>query len=157
MRNDFLLPTILAVVILLALSFTAVVFGGVRLNDLSWQPTEEASFDITSGQWRLRAAEIDGHGVSPIDQAHVVTITFQDGRVVGSGTCNSYEAFYGLEEDDIRITALSITTQDCDDPDMDVVETTFLEALDRATKIARSEDVLSLYNDDLVLTFDADR
>lgn len=155
MRTDFLLPVILGVVIVVALSFTAVLFGGIRMNDLNWQPSAETPFDYTSGAWRLRAAEIDGDGVDPIDEDHTVTIAFQDGRIDGSGACNDFEAFYGLEDDDIRITSLSITPRSCEDPDMDEIETALLAALDRATKIARSDDVLSLYSEDLVLTFDA--
>jgi heat shock protein HslJ len=155
MRNDFLLPVILGVVIVVALSFTAVLFGGLRMNDLNWQPSADKPFDYTSGPWRLRAAEIDGDGVDPVDEDHTVTIAFQDGQIDGSGGCNDFEAFYGLEEDNIRITALSVTQKDCEDPDIDEVETAFLAALDRATKIARSDDVLSLYSEDLVLTFDS--
>lgn len=156
MRNSLLLPTIFAAVFVLALSFTAVVFGGVRFRDLSWQSSDAQPVQYATGSWLLRAASIDGENIEPVTESHDVSLTFDAGRILGMGECGSYQAFYGLERDDLQLSSLTISPEPCEDQDKEQIEAAFFAALDRVDKIGRANDVLSLFGDRVVLTFDED-
>lgn len=80
----------------------------------------------------------------------VSTAEFRDGRISGSGGCNSYGGVYEAGETEIEITELGGTEMACDDLVMEQ-ERAFFDALPAATSYRIVTDRLELLEDDDLL------
>ena len=89
------------------------------------------------------------------DDDSPVTLAFDDGRVSGTGPCNTYNGGLDLDGDSVEITGLASTLRACDDSIMEA-EDEFFAALEAVDTIEASDDELVLSNDQGVkLTFRA--
>ncbi len=103
------------------------------------------------GTWVLEAGMLDGVALEVVDSARV-DLTPMDGQIVGRSGCNGYGAEATVDGDRIEITSLGGTDVACVERLMDL-ESTYLAALPRVTTIDRDEGRLTLYGDDVKLTF----
>lgn len=99
---------------------------------------------ISGPIWLL--ADLNGE---PVQTGTVITAEFtEDGRVSGSGGCNSYNTTYELSRDNIEFgEQIATTLMACPDPVMEQ-ERAYLEALSNTNQFEITGDELVLYNDD---------
>ena len=118
-----------------------LVVAVISLAACSASGSEES---ITGPIWLL--ADLNGE---PVQTGTVITAEFNDdGRVSGSGGCNSYNTTYELSRDNIEFGEQIVTTlMACPDPVMEQ-ESAYLEALLNATKFEITGDEMVLYNGD---------
>jgi heat shock protein HslJ len=89
--------------------------------------------------WQLTALP---DGATP-DEGVVATAKFQDGRLGGTGGCNSFGADYTLDGDRLTIGAPASTMMACAEPIM-AVEAAYLAALADVESYATTGDTLTL-------------
>lgn len=69
-----------------------------------------ASADLEGTSWQL----VDFAGKPPVDDSHP-TIAFEDGRVNGNASCNSYSGEYSVKGDSIAFGMMMSTMMACVD------------------------------------------
>lgn len=83
-----------------------------------------------------------------------VTMTFESGRVSGQAPCNSYNAEFTIDGDQLELGSIATTRMACD-PATSEAETTYLEALGQVDRVAVDGDRVTLSGDnDVELIFD---
>ena len=91
---------------------------------LTFEPTLPAVHNITDVDWALKAFVKD-HVPEPGTRTMLVTeplpglevtMSFGEGRVSGSAGCNSYEARYGVDDQEITFDSLLATDRACANP-----------------------------------------
>ena len=98
--------------------------------------------DPTGRTWTM--VEVEG---SPALEATLVTLTFSDGQISGSGGCNNYTGSATWGEGDLVIDpTIAATMRACEEPVMDQ-ESAFLAALPKATSYRVRGDELELLGD----------
>lgn len=78
-----------------------------------------------------------------------ITATFEDGRVHGSASCNSYSASYQVSGDTITIGAIALTMMVCPEPEgIMEQETVFLEFMQDALTFRFIDGQLQIFRSD---------
>ena len=99
--------------------------------------------DPTGRTWTL--TELDG---TPAIEGTLVTLTFSDGKVFGSGGCNQYNGSATWGEGDLTIEpTIASTRMACQEPVMNQ-ESAFLAILPQATAYRVGGDALDLLDED---------
>jgi len=120
------------------------IFDGQRLEE---QPLERAaerlSPELLQGQvWRLRRWRHE----EPVASAVHITLSYKDGRLIGSSGCNNYfaNAASGEMPGDITVTGVGSTRRACADPALSAAEQRFLELLSRVGHFSWAAGKLTL-------------
>ena len=123
---------LLAVMLLMPIRFTAAVAAG-------------APRDVLTGtEWRLTSFSKAG-AQTPLIEGTVVTIKFSaDGKVNGSGGCNSYGGEYRVHDENISLGRLISTRRACSAQAVTEQERQYLEALGSAGKFKLAGEQLTL-------------
>lgn len=100
---------------------------------------------LANTRWAL--VELGGHAVSmpPERSEPYVQFDLEEGKVEGLGWCNRLQGGFEVEGDALRIGPLAATRMACPQGMED--ETSFLEALDSATRFRIDGETLELYDD----------
>ena len=119
-------------------------FDGQRLEE---QPLERAaerlSPELLQGQvWRLTRWRNE----EPVASAVHITLSYKDGRLIGSSGCNNYfaNAASGEMPGDITVTGVGSTRRACADPVLSGAEQRFLELLSRVGHFSWAAGKLTL-------------
>ena len=123
----------------LAFLLTACGGSGAAGND----PLDGTSWEL----WAYRKTK-------PIPGS-IITATFEDGKVSGSGGCNTYFGSYQVDGENITISELAITEMACMEPEgvMDQ-ESLIMEYLGDAQRFELQENRLMIFRGDReALTF----
>ena len=124
---------------------------------LTFEPTLPAVHNITDVDWALKAFVKD-HVPEPGTRKMLVTeplpgpevtMSFGEGRVSGSAGCNSYEARYGVDDQEITFDSLLATDRACANPaGVMEREARFLNILPSLTKFHIYGDRLFIHGKD---------
>ena len=124
---------------------------------LTFEPTLPAVHNITDVDWALKAFVKD-HVPEPGTRKMLVTeplpgpevtMSFGEGRVSGSAGCNSYEARYGVDDQEITFDSLLATDRACANPaGVMEREARFLNILPSLTKLHIYGDRLFIHGKD---------
>src|SRR6266850_5577379 len=109
--------------------------------------TEESSAQagLANTQWRL-ASFGTADGESPVIEGTTITIKFSaDGRVGGSGGCNSYGGQYREQGDNISFSQIISTKRACSDQRANQQEGQYFAALESANKFKLSDNRLTIF------------
>ena len=116
----------------------------------------EQSADLGGVEWHL-VSYLGPDGMTETLTEAPITITFSDGRVVGSAGCNRYFATYQVEGEALTIDeAIGRTRMACPDPIM-AQEETYVKLLPQTATFEMDGDALTLFNQegDALLIFRA--
>ena len=104
---------------------TPIVYdGGGMLAPTQATPADVSGFALAGTSWKLTQI-----GVTPVGPAVGATLVFgNDGKVSGSGGCNSFGGGYTVSGSTITFSELASTLMACEGPRMDV-EGQYLGAL----------------------------
>lgn len=117
----------------------------------SSDPSVVPSGDL-DGAWLLTAATVDGLGLDVGPDARI-DLVGRGTEFSGRSACNDYSVTITRRgEDDITVAGVSSTDMACDDGRMDV-EARYLGALERLTQFQRTEETLTLFGDDVKMSF----
>lgn len=124
------------------------VVGFVMLMVFSINAGTDASFgELERGTWNLETLVIDDVETAAIEGTQA-TIEFDDGRVAGSGGCNSYQGDYETDGPTLTIESVIATLKFCEDPaGVSDQEFTFLSHLGVADEFVIEDDRLILSAD----------
>lgn len=118
----------------------------------SSDPSVVPSGDDLDGAWLLTAATVDGLGLDVGPDARI-DLVGRGTEFSGRSACNDYSVTITRRgEDDITVAGVSSTDMACDDGRMDV-EARYLGALERLTQFQRTEETLTLFGDDVKMSF----
>ena len=95
------------------------------LNNSTWQLLPSDDFSLIKGS--------------------VITISFMDGKMQGSGGCRNYQGEYQAEEDQARFPLTMMIGEDCADQDLLVQEAKFTTALELVSHYQIVDDQLILH------------
>ena len=95
------------------------------LNNSTWQLLPSDDFSLIEGS--------------------VITISFLDGKMQGSGGCRNYQGEYQAERDQARFPLTMMIGEDCADQDLLIQEAKFTTALELASHYQIVDDQLMLY------------
>ena len=136
-----------------------------RAKTLVYEPLPPAMDGIFDREWSLTTfVEPRRTGsytrfsyTTEVLEGTVVTMSFQDNGMSGSGGCNSYSAPLTYEGSMIKVGKVSATRMSCDDPDgVMEQERHYYEVLRNVKRFAIYGDRLAMHTgDDEVLLFDA--
>ena len=116
-------------------------------------PGENVAAELEGTEWRL--AEY-GPADAPVAARPEppITIKFEaDGRIGGSGGCNSYGGTYELDGQSLKLGQIQSTLMACADAAVTQQESVYLAALGSATTLQRSGDELTMGYDGGQLRF----
>ena len=101
------------------------------------------------GAWKVTGLYANNAISSPIAGTELTAIFGDDGKLAGSGGCNSYSSTYDADEGSISIDAVAATRKLCPEPEgvMDQ-ESAFFTALADAKKYNLDGETAELSNDD---------
>lgn len=124
------------------------VIGFVMVMVFAINAGNSASFgDLDQGTWKLETLVIDDVETAAIEGTQA-TIEFGDGRVAGSGGCNSYQGDYETDGPTIAVESIITTLKFCEDPaGVSDQEFTFLAHLGSADEFLIEDDRLILRAD----------
>ncbi|HEX7315730.1 MAG TPA: META domain-containing protein [Pyrinomonadaceae bacterium] len=122
---------LLAVTLLTPVRFTAAATGAPR--------------DVLAGtEWRLTSF-VEAGAQSPLIEGTIINIKFSaDGKVNGSGGCNSYGGAYRVHEENITLGRLISTKRACAAQAVTEQERRYLEALGSAGKFKLAGEQLTI-------------
>jgi heat shock protein HslJ len=113
--------------------------------------------DLEGNEWELVTYNDGNQALVSVLPDTLVTATFNDGSIMGSGGCNDYEGNYEVQGNDISIGTLAANLAFCSDPEgiMDQ-EASFFQALESAARFQIVIDRLELVSEggELLATFD---
>ncbi len=109
--------------------------------------------DSLEGSWQLTSGTVNGEEV-PIIDTHPITITFEDGRVSGTASCNSYGGEFDLSGSSISFGDLAMTEMACMPPETMDAEQIYAQGLLLVDTVT-IDDGLVLSGPDVELVFDA--
>ena len=128
-----------------------------RGKTLTFEPLLPAVESIADGNWVLKAfvkVHVTESGMrllrvtNPLQDPEI-TMSFREGGVSGSAGCNSYEARYGVDDQEITFDSLLATDRACANPaGVMEREARFLELLPSLTKFHIYGDRLFIYAED---------
>ena len=95
-------------------------------------------------RWVLTTIDIGGTA-TPVPQGVTIDATFADGRVAGSGGCNSYTGPYTLDGSKITIGPLQSTLMSCIGPAGEI-ETLYFASLEAADSYTATAESLTIYD-----------
>lgn len=109
---------------------------------------------LENSQWNLLLFGPSG-SESPVLEGSAVTLSFSDGKIGGSGGCNTYGGDYKEDADRISFSGINSTLMACVDEQMMQQEQQYFQSLNNVGKFEVNEDHLYLYDTDgeLLLTF----
>lgn len=123
-------------VVLSFLIVTLLVVSGCA----SHSPSPEADFTTTRNtKWLLE--DIDGQGV--IDFAHIWVRFDSDGKIYGSGGCNSFRGHYRIENSQFSTGPLAMTRKACPKA-ISLQEFKFMQALENVRTMYRKGGLLHM-------------
>ncbi len=105
-----------------------------------------------AGDWELTSATVDRSRLALVD-GFPVTLAFDEERVGGTAACNSYFGTYTSDGETIVISDLGATEMACSPAEVMDLESSFLAALPRASRVTVGGDDLVLVGEDVELTF----
>lgn len=144
MKTLILIPTLLAVISLVACNRVNSVSSDTSIDQPTKDYAEPPQIDLINARWVLR--ELNGKPVKP---ASDVYIHFSDKVTVnGFLGCNKFNGKYVTEGEDIRIGPLASTKMFCEDQE---IENQFVRLLEKATSYHTDDKFLFLKNQDGVL------
>jgi heat shock protein HslJ len=113
-----------------------------------------AQRDLSTGQqalagsdWRLVSMGRVGAEASVVSGTTVTLKFGNDGRVNGSGGCNTYGGAYQVQGDTVRFSQIFSTRRACVDSNASRQESEYLRALEVANRFRLSSQRLSIYYD----------
>lgn len=107
--------------------------------------------DSLEGSWQLTSGTVNGEEV-PIIDTHPITIAFEDGRVSGTASCNSYGGEYDLSGSSISFGDLAMTEMACMPPETMDAEQIYTQGLLLVDTVS-IDDGLVLSGTDVELMF----
>ena len=125
----------------------AMLFGCTKTQQVLTREPAAPSPPSLEGRWDLVSFGLSGSEAKILDQTKVFINFTNDGKITGSGGCNSYFGGWGYLEgasDTVRIWRTGATKMACEGPVMEQ-EHRFLEELTRASKVAIDGKELRLY------------
>jgi heat shock protein HslJ len=119
----------------------AIVLGQTNRNLATGQQA------LAGSEWRLVSLGRVGAGTA-IVSGNGVTLKFgNDGRVSGSGGCNSFGGGYRIQGDRVTFSQMISTRRACVDTNANRQESQYLQALDSANRFRVTSRQLSIYYD----------
>lgn len=109
--------------------------------------------DALIGEWQLINGELDGQTLELVP-SHPVTITFGDDAFGGTASCNGYGGVYQRAESAIVFDDIAVTEMACIPAEIMILESQFLQALQRADSVLLAE-TMSLTGNGVRLMFQA--
>lgn len=109
--------------------------------------------DSVEGSWQMTAGTVDGEAM-PLIESHPVTITFEDGQVTGTASCNGYGGSYELSGSSVGFGNLAMTEMACFPEETMQAEALFAEAITRVDSISL-DGTLTLSGDGVEMIFEA--
>ena len=124
------------------------VIGFVMVMIFAVNAGNSASFgDLDQGTWKLATLVIDDVETEAIEGTQA-TIEFDDGRLAGSGGCNSYQGDYETDGPTLTVESVISTLKFCEDPaGVSDQEFTFLAHLGSVDEFLIEDDRLILRAD----------
>lgn len=107
--------------------------------------------DSLEGSWQMTSGTVDGEEITLV-ASHPITITFEDGQVSGTASCNGYSGSYELSGSQISFGNLSMTEMACFPEETMAAEAAFAAAIPRVDTIA-IDTQLTLAGEDVELVF----
>lgn len=109
--------------------------------------------DSVEGSWQMTTGTVDGEAI-PLIESHPITMTFEDGQVNGTASCNGYGGSYELSGSSITFGNLAMTEMACLPEETMEAEAVFAEALTRVDSISL-DGTLMLSGDGVEMSFEA--
>jgi heat shock protein HslJ len=130
-------------VVLIAILILLVVFMNV-----SGQGTTAATA-ITENAWQLQSMAGQDGTLAPVQNGTVITASFSiDGKLTGSGGCNSYSGRYMVRETRMVVSRVISTSLACWDNNATLQESRYFSAIENAAALRVHDRVLTLYGTD---------
>ncbi len=102
---------------------------------------------LPAGSWTLyRTGRGNQHDT--VTRAHKPTIRFENGRVTGNASCNTYFGGYSAEGAELELGPLGATRKACAFPAEGLLEARFLNSLAKVKRYGVSGGFLVLYTTD---------
>lgn len=139
----------------LVLMFVLVACGG--RESLEGSPGTTVAGDapeaqLLDGSWVLIAATVDGAPLK-LSADYRVTMTINGEAIGGRAACNGYGGAALIDAGAFSLGEISHTEMGCE-PDIMLIESTFLDGLSLVTEATRSRDSLSLSGDGVDYSFE---
>lgn len=100
-----------------------------------------APFSLTASEWML--ADLAGSPVVPDSKA---SLAFPEaGKVAGNASCNRFTGTATISSDTLKFSHLARTMMACPDQNVGAQETTYLKALNAASRFAWQNPFLLIY------------
>lgn len=123
-----------------------LILSIVMLSSIAGCMDQEASG--LEGTWNLDSYVNTGGVLVNILPNAKITLTFEDGKVGGSASCNSYGGTCTLNGSSITIGPLAVTEMYCTDPGVMEQEADYLASLNSVTRYRIEGTTLVLVNAD---------
>jgi heat shock protein HslJ len=130
-------------VVMIAILILLVVFMNV-----SGQGTTAATA-ITENAWQLRSMAGPEGTLAPVQNGTGITASFSiDGKLTGSGGCNSYSGRYMVRETRMVVSRVTATSLACWDNNATLQESRYFAAIEDTAALRVHDRVLTLYGTD---------
>lgn len=122
-------------------TISAFVFSVIFLAVCS--SSKNVSTDPTANAWQV--TQIGAQSLASMSADHIPTLAFDPVKrmVSGSTGCNVFSGSYTNDLTSLKFGTLAVTKKACE-PDVMSVETAFIDALNRATRMKVDGDMLML-------------
>lgn len=108
--------------------------------------------DGVEGAWQMTSGEIDGQPIEP-PETHPITITFEEGQVSGTASCNGYGGTFQINGSSISISDLAMTEMACSPQETMEAEAMFSDAITRVDTVS-VDGTLTLSADGIEMVFE---
>ncbi|WP_320172049.1 META domain-containing protein [Maridesulfovibrio sp.] len=139
------LTSIFRPVLLILFIFWALSLFGCAGHGAAPEPDFVSTRDT---KWVL--VDLNGHGL--VDFAHIWVRFDSDGKIYGSGGCNSFRGHYSIENKEFRTGPLAMTRKACSGS-LAAQEFEFMEALESARLLFRRNGLLFMEGGGHVMEF----
>lgn len=108
--------------------------------------------DSVEGSWQMSSGTVDGEEI-PIVDTHPITITFEEGQVSGTASCNGYGGTYEIEGSTITFSDLTMTEMACTPEETMQAEGMFATSITRVDSVSL-DGYLTLSGDGVEMVFE---